>query len=69
MPGGVGGAGLSPAPTRLWAGRLRGSPRTELLGIGDNEAFDLGGLIGSVIGVIILLFIYERVVKPKPKAA
>jgi uncharacterized membrane protein YeaQ/YmgE (transglycosylase-associated protein family) len=34
---------------------------TELLNIGDNEAFDLGGLVGSVIGVIIILFIYERV--------
>ena len=28
---------------------------TELLGIGDNEMFDLGGLIGAVIGVMILL--------------
>jgi uncharacterized membrane protein YeaQ/YmgE (transglycosylase-associated protein family) len=36
---------------------------TELLGIGDNEAFDLGGLIGSVIGVMILLFLYERFVE------
>lgn len=33
---------------------------TELLGIGDNEAFDLGGLVGAVIGVMILLFLYER---------
>jgi uncharacterized membrane protein YeaQ/YmgE (transglycosylase-associated protein family) len=33
---------------------------TELLGIGDNEAFDLGGLVGSIIGVLILLVIYER---------
>ena len=32
---------------------------TELLGIGDNEAFDLGGLIGSVIGVMILLGLYR----------
>jgi uncharacterized membrane protein YeaQ/YmgE (transglycosylase-associated protein family) len=28
---------------------------TELLGIGDNRAFDLGGLVGAVIGVILLL--------------
>ncbi len=34
---------------------------TELLGIGDNEAFDLGGLIGAVIGVMILLFIWRKV--------
>lgn len=41
---------------------------TELLGIGDNEAFDLGGLIGSIIGVMILLFIYERfIAKDQPR--
>ncbi len=34
---------------------------TELLGIGDNEAFDLGGLIGAIIGVMILLFIWRKV--------
>ena len=28
---------------------------TELLGIGDNQAFDLGGLAGAVIGVMLLL--------------
>ena len=33
---------------------------TELLGIGDNEAFDLGGLVGAVIGVVLILFVYER---------
>ncbi len=32
---------------------------TELLGIGDNEIFDLGGLIGAVIGVMILLWGYR----------
>lgn len=32
---------------------------TELLGIGDNEAFDLGGLVGAIIGVMILLGIYR----------
>jgi uncharacterized membrane protein YeaQ/YmgE (transglycosylase-associated protein family) len=35
---------------------------TELLGIGDSEAFDLGGLIGAVIGVMILLGVYRAVV-------
>lgn len=34
---------------------------TELLGIGDDKAFDLGGLVGAVIGVIIVLFVYGRV--------
>jgi uncharacterized membrane protein YeaQ/YmgE (transglycosylase-associated protein family) len=35
---------------------------TELLGIGDNDVFDLGGLIGAVIGVLILLGIYRAVI-------
>jgi uncharacterized membrane protein YeaQ/YmgE (transglycosylase-associated protein family) len=34
---------------------------TELLGIGDNDMFDLGGLIGAIIGVLILLGIYRVV--------
>jgi uncharacterized membrane protein YeaQ/YmgE (transglycosylase-associated protein family) len=33
---------------------------TELLNIGDTEAFDLGGLIGAVIGVMLLLFVYRQ---------
>ena len=40
---------------------------TELLGIGDNEMFDLGGLIGAIIGVMILLGIY-RVVEGRRNA-
>ena len=40
---------------------------TELLGIGDNEAFDLGGLIGAIIGVMILLFIYRRAVESRAR--
>jgi uncharacterized membrane protein YeaQ/YmgE (transglycosylase-associated protein family) len=32
---------------------------TELLGIGDNQTFDLGGLVGSVIGVMLLLALYR----------
>ena len=34
---------------------------TELLGIGDNEAFDLGGLIGAIIGAMILLGYWRTV--------
>ena len=34
---------------------------TELLGIGDSEAFDLGGLIGAIIGTMILLGIWRLV--------
>lgn len=33
---------------------------TEVLGIGDSEAFDLGGLPGAVIGVLIVLYAYDR---------
>ena len=33
---------------------------TELLGIGDNEAFDLGGLVGAIIGTMLLLLAYRR---------
>ena len=42
---------------------------TELLGIGDDDKFDLGGLIGAVIGAMILLFIYERTLGANTHAA
>ena len=32
---------------------------TGLLGIGDTDMFDLGGLIGAVIGVMLLLGLYR----------
>ena len=35
---------------------------TELLGIGDNDMFDLGGLVGAIIGTMILLALYRAVV-------
>jgi uncharacterized membrane protein YeaQ/YmgE (transglycosylase-associated protein family) len=38
---------------------------TELLGIGDDNMFDLGGLIGAIIGVMILLGMYRAVLKDK----
>ena len=34
---------------------------TELLGIGDSDMFDLGGIIGAIIGTMILLGIYRAV--------
>jgi uncharacterized membrane protein YeaQ/YmgE (transglycosylase-associated protein family) len=36
---------------------------TELLGIGDNKMFDLGGLIGAIIGVMIVLALYRALLK------
>jgi uncharacterized membrane protein YeaQ/YmgE (transglycosylase-associated protein family) len=35
---------------------------TELFGIGDTEIFDLGGLIGAIIGTMIILGVYRLVV-------
>ena len=32
---------------------------TALLGIGDTDVFDLGGLVGAIIGVMILLGLYR----------
>jgi uncharacterized membrane protein YeaQ/YmgE (transglycosylase-associated protein family) len=34
---------------------------TGLLGIGDDDMFDLGGLVGAIIGTMILLGIYRVV--------
>src|SRR5918997_2908851 len=34
---------------------------TELLNIGDSDMFDLGGLIGAIIGTMILLGVYRAV--------
>jgi uncharacterized membrane protein YeaQ/YmgE (transglycosylase-associated protein family) len=34
---------------------------TELLGIGDTEIFDFGGLPGAVIGVVLVLLAYRAV--------
>jgi uncharacterized membrane protein YeaQ/YmgE (transglycosylase-associated protein family) len=38
---------------------------TELLNVGDDQMFDLGGLIGAVIGVMVLLGLYRVVLKDK----
>ena len=38
---------------------------TELLHIGDDKIFDLGGLIGAIIGVMILLGLYRLALKNK----
>ena len=35
---------------------------TEVLGIGDSDIFDLGGLIGAVIGTVLLLLGYRKFV-------
>ena len=40
-----------------------------LLGIGDDDVFDLGGLLGAIIGVMILLFAYRKFVESRAPAA
>jgi uncharacterized membrane protein YeaQ/YmgE (transglycosylase-associated protein family) len=32
---------------------------TDLLGIGDTAVFDLGGLVGAVIGVMLILGVFR----------
>ncbi len=38
---------------------------TEVLGIGDSDIFDLGGLIGAVIGTVLLLLGLPQVRRPR----
>ena len=38
---------------------------TQLLNIGDNKMFDLGGLIGAILGVMLLLLLYRLALKNK----
>ena len=35
---------------------------TGLLGIGDTDMFDLGGLVGAIIGTVLLLLGYRKFV-------
>jgi|SRR5215208_3502095 len=34
---------------------------TSVLGIGDDDKFDLGGIVGSIIGTMIVLLIWRAV--------
>lgn len=42
---------------------------TKLLGIGDDDAFDLGGLVGAVIGSVIVLLLYLRFADDRDRGA
>jgi uncharacterized membrane protein YeaQ/YmgE (transglycosylase-associated protein family) len=33
---------------------------TKALGIGDDDIFDLGGLIGAIVGTMVVLFAYRQ---------
>lgn len=39
---------------------------TRLLGIGDDDAFDLGGLLSAIVGVLIVLGAYRVLVGRRP---
>jgi uncharacterized membrane protein YeaQ/YmgE (transglycosylase-associated protein family) len=41
---------------------------TKLIGIGDDDAFDLGGLPGAIVGAVVLLWGYERFVANRESA-
>jgi uncharacterized membrane protein YeaQ/YmgE (transglycosylase-associated protein family) len=59
-PGRGGPSGCLPTIAIGIAGSLLGYFLfTELLGIGDTEMFDFGGLPGAVIGVAIVLLAYR----------
>lgn len=34
---------------------------SRVLGIGDDDAFDLGGLLSAIIGVVIVLIVYGAI--------
>lgn len=36
---------------------------SRVLGIGDDDAFDLGGLLSAIIGVVIVLVVYGAITK------
>jgi uncharacterized membrane protein YeaQ/YmgE (transglycosylase-associated protein family) len=39
-----------------------------LIGIGDDDAFDWGGLIGAVIGAVVLVAIFSAVMRRRTPA-
>ena len=38
---------------------------TEVLNIGDADIFDLGGLVGAIIGTMLVLVVYRRLALPR----
>lgn len=42
---------------------------TELLGVGDSNMFDLGGLVGAIIGTVVVLLAYRKLVTDRAPAS
>lgn len=40
----------------------------KVLGIGDGDAFDLGGILGAIVGVVIVLLAYGAITKKSAHA-
>jgi uncharacterized membrane protein YeaQ/YmgE (transglycosylase-associated protein family) len=53
--------GILPTVILGLAGSLVGFYLFRAIGIGDGDKFDIGGLIGAVVGAMILLAIYNMV--------
>jgi uncharacterized membrane protein YeaQ/YmgE (transglycosylase-associated protein family) len=51
------------------AGSLIGYFIFRAIGIGDDDKFDLGGLVGAIIGTLILLFLYRKFVADRAAPA
>lgn len=50
------------------AGSLLGYFAFRALGIGDDDMFDLGGLLGAIIGVVVLLLVYRKFAESRAPA-
>lgn len=51
------------------AGALLGYFIFRAIGIGDDDMFDLGGLLGAILGVMILLFAYRKFAESRAEPA
>lgn len=55
--------GLIPTILLGLAGSFLGALLFRAIGIGDEDNFDLGGLLGAVVGALILLGLYRAFIK------
>jgi uncharacterized membrane protein YeaQ/YmgE (transglycosylase-associated protein family) len=61
--------GLLPTIAVGLVGSLLGAFAFRAVGIGDGDNFDLGGLLGAILGAIVVLAIYNRVTGRKGRDA